>query len=194
VTTIAAPRTPHRLPIDCPGLEAAAHNKVPPPVQVRFVPAMALDPDAIQSYIKFAELAKEGGSWPAGITMQLLACRPKSRGSVTLASTNPFDLPSVDLGYFTDPEGADLATLKAGINMARHISEQPALAQYLEGELWPGVQGGECCGGGLGVTAVRALGTTGWHWAAPAASRAVRLHPQQTCIHGHCAPGTWGRQ
>jgi hypothetical protein len=27
----------------------------------------------------------------AGITMQLLACRPKSKGSVGLTSTNPFD-------------------------------------------------------------------------------------------------------
>lgn len=67
---------------------------------MRFVPGYALDPDAIQSYVKFAELAKQGKTWPPGITMQLIACRPHNRGAVRLSSTDPFALPDVDLGYF----------------------------------------------------------------------------------------------
>ncbi len=54
-----------------------------PDLQIRFVPGCALDPDAIQSYIKFGELKRLGLAWPCGITMQLLAARPKSRGSVS---------------------------------------------------------------------------------------------------------------
>jgi hypothetical protein len=44
----------------------------------------------------------------------------------------------VDLGYFSDADGADLATLVAGIKLARSIADQPALARYLESEGWPG--------------------------------------------------------
>eukprot|EP00775_Hariotina_reticulata_P009838 gene9838-9997_t len=64
-----------------------------PDLQVRFVPGYALDPDAIQSYIKIGQLKETKKKWPAGITMQLLTSRPKSRGTVGLRSTDPFDLP-----------------------------------------------------------------------------------------------------
>jgi hypothetical protein len=49
---------------------------------MRFVPGFALDPDGVSAYVKFGELKKQGLSWPGGITMQLLAVRAKSKGSV----------------------------------------------------------------------------------------------------------------
>jgi fatty acid photodecarboxylase len=113
-------------------------DKTQPDLQIRFVPAYALDPDAIQSYIRFGKLAAEGKAWPGGVTLQLLASRPKSRGSVSLASADPYAAPNVDLGYFTDPKGEDMATLIAGVELARRIAAQPALAQYVESESWPG--------------------------------------------------------
>jgi choline dehydrogenase-like flavoprotein len=113
-------------------------DKAQPDLQMRFVPAYALDPDAIASYIRFGKLAAEGKAWPGGVTLQLLATRPKSRGSVTLASADPYAKPTVDLGYFTDEGGEDLATLVAGVRLAREIMAQPALAQYIEEESWPG--------------------------------------------------------
>jgi choline dehydrogenase len=36
-------------------------------------------------------------------------CRPRSRGSVTLASANPLDRPLIDPNYFSDPDDLELA-------------------------------------------------------------------------------------
>lgn len=51
-------------------------------LQMRFVPSCALDPDGVRSYVIFGELKKEGKNWPSGITLQLLAIRAKSKGSI----------------------------------------------------------------------------------------------------------------
>jgi choline dehydrogenase-like flavoprotein len=109
-----------------------------PDLQIRFVPGYALDSDAIQSYVRFGELKAEGKKWPAGVTMQLLTARPRSRGSVGLKSTNPFDLPAVDVNYFSDKDGADLATLVSGVKIAREIAAKSPLGDYLSEEGWPG--------------------------------------------------------
>lgn len=82
-----------------------------------------------------------GKKWPSGVTFQLIACRPKGLGSVGLKSDDPFDAPAVQTGYLTDPAGADLATLKHGIALARRLAAAPAFADWLQpsnGELFPG--------------------------------------------------------
>lgn len=38
--------------------------------------------------------------------------RRRSRGTVSLRSDDPWDAPKLDIGYLTDKEGADLATLR----------------------------------------------------------------------------------
>ena len=43
---------------------------------------------------------------------QLLVVRPKSRGSVTLRSGDPFEPPHLDAGFCSDPEGEDMQTLR----------------------------------------------------------------------------------
>ncbi|EFN50890.1 hypothetical protein CHLNCDRAFT_28598 [Chlorella variabilis] len=99
-----------------------------PDLQVRFVPGMALDPDGVSTYVRFAN----------GITMQLIACRPQSTGSVGLKSADPFAPPKLSPGYLTDKDGADLATLRKGIHWARDVARSSALSEYLDGELFPG--------------------------------------------------------
>jgi len=111
-----------------------------PDLQMRFIPAFSLDPDGVQAYIKFGELKRLGESWPCGVTMQLLAVRPKSRGSVGLRSRDPFSAPAIDLNYYSDPEGADIRTVREGIRMARNIFQQQPLASYIVEERWPGPQ------------------------------------------------------
>ncbi len=37
----------------------------------------------------------------------------RSRGSVGLRSDDPWDAPKLDIGFLTDKEGADLATLRS---------------------------------------------------------------------------------
>ncbi|CAL5223510.1 g6037 [Coccomyxa viridis] len=107
-----------------------------PDLQIRFVPGLALDPDGIGSYAAFGKLKDQ--KWPSGTTFQLLAVRPKSRGHVALRSDDPYDAPKLDIGYLTDSEGADLATLRSGIKLTREICQQPALAGVTKSELHPG--------------------------------------------------------
>ncbi|WP_433236275.1 GMC family oxidoreductase [Actinomadura nitritigenes] len=56
----------------------------------------------------------------------------RSRGSVTLASPDPTAKPRIRHGYYSDGDGADLATMVAGLRMALQISRQAALAAYTE--------------------------------------------------------------
>ena len=66
--------------LPCPSLPYS--GKGLPDLQMRFVNGFALDPDGVSSYVKFGEMKKQGLSWPGGITIQLLAVRAKSKGSV----------------------------------------------------------------------------------------------------------------
>ena len=66
--------------------------------------------------------------------IQLL--RPKSEGSVRLASNRPEDKPVIDPNFFADPY--DMKTLIAGFKAARTIFAQPALAAMTGAEIEPG--------------------------------------------------------
>ena len=46
-------------------------------LQLRMVPAMALDPDGVNAYVAIGKLAEQGKSWPTGYTLQLLAVRAR---------------------------------------------------------------------------------------------------------------------
>ncbi|KAG2022269.1 aryl-alcohol oxidase [Coprinopsis cinerea AmutBmut pab1-1] len=57
----------------------------------------------------------------------LILLTPYSRGSVKLRSSNPFDPPLIDVGYFTHP--FDFDAMREGIRIAK---------QFYEGEAWEG--------------------------------------------------------
>lgn len=82
----AAP--PPASPLSPPLPHASRPCATPSPAR-----SYALDPDAIQSYVKYGQLRKEGKTWPGGITMQLLTARPQSRGRVSVYSSDPFAHP-----------------------------------------------------------------------------------------------------
>ncbi|GIL70388.1 hypothetical protein Vretimale_3577 [Volvox reticuliferus] len=113
---------------------SAAHSQ--PDLQMRFVPGCALVPDGVKAYVAFGELKKRGCAWPGGITLQLLAIRAKSKGSIGLKASDPFTDPSININYFSDPE--DLATLRNGVRIAREIVAQEPLRKLLEEETFPG--------------------------------------------------------
>jgi hypothetical protein len=48
---------------------------------------------------------------PGCSLMGVVGCRPKSRGEILLASTNPLEQPRVIPRYFSDAEGVDLAVM-----------------------------------------------------------------------------------
>lgn len=115
----------------------AARNNAPD-LQIRFVPGMALDPDGVSTYTRFGKFQKEGRKWPSGVTFQLVAARAEGKGYVSLKSSDPFDSPSINSGYLTDPDGRDLATLKNGIDIARQLVSTESMSSVLDGELFPG--------------------------------------------------------
>ncbi|XP_053398056.1 glucose dehydrogenase [FAD, quinone]-like [Mercenaria mercenaria] len=62
-----------------------------------------------------------------GISLIPLLLHPKSRGKVTLKSTDPFDYPFIDPNYFEERE--DIETLKRGIKLVEALLETKAMKQ-----------------------------------------------------------------
>ena len=71
-----------------------------------------------------------------GCTLNSCFLRPRSRGTVRLASADPFADPLIDPNYFA--EEYDLTTSIAGFRLAREIMAQPAFRPYLRAERQPG--------------------------------------------------------
>jgi choline dehydrogenase len=71
-----------------------------------------------------------------GCTVLVCNPRPRSRGEVRLASTDPADMPIVDPNYLADPE--DWKPCIEGFRWAREILRSPALSSLLKGESMPG--------------------------------------------------------
>jgi choline dehydrogenase len=61
---------------------------------------------------------------------------PESRGTVRLASTDPFAAPLVDPNYLAEPR--DLETLVAGMELVRETLSHPAVARQVGHEVLPG--------------------------------------------------------
>ena len=62
--------------------------------------------------------------------------KPKSRGSLTLASSRPDAPARIDPGYFADPE--DMETMLRGVELARRIAQTEPLRAWGNTELFPG--------------------------------------------------------
>ncbi len=71
-----------------------------------------------------------------GVTLNGAYVRPRSRGTVRLASADPGAAPLIDPNYWAEPD--DRVRAIAGLKIARELLRQPALAPYLEGERLPG--------------------------------------------------------
>jgi choline dehydrogenase len=80
-------------------------------------------------------LAKPTGH---GITVGPILVRPRSSGEVTLASADPFSAPRIDPRYLSDPEGADMAAMRSGMELSEQILAAPALSRYVQGYMQPG--------------------------------------------------------
>jgi choline dehydrogenase-like flavoprotein len=63
--------------------------------------------------------------WGTGFSCHVCVLRPKSRGSVALASSDPLAAPAIDPNFFGDE--ADLETMVAGFKTTRRLMETPAL-------------------------------------------------------------------
>ena len=63
-----------------------------------------------------------------GMALHVCGLRPKSRGSVRLASPDIAEAPLIDPNFLSDPE--DLETLVRGVEIVQAILAQPALGRY----------------------------------------------------------------
>lgn len=71
-----------------------------------------------------------------GYSLHVTLMRPRSRGEVTLQSTNPNDDPLINLNMLSEPE--DLEDLKNGVKLGRKVFAQPAYKRHHKEELFPG--------------------------------------------------------
>ena len=93
-----------------------------------------------------------------GVQIDINLERPRSTGSVRLASADPMDHPVIDPGYFSDPD--DLDELVKGVKIMREVMAQPQIAQYISGALgaWKNAHSDS----GI-AAAIRASAYTGHH-------------------------------
>ena len=71
-----------------------------------------------------------------GVTLNSAYLRPRSRGTVRLASADPLAAPLIDPNYWADPHDRTMAI--RGLKLAREILRQDALKPFVKAEVLPG--------------------------------------------------------
>lgn len=71
-----------------------------------------------------------------GLTINTCNLRPRSIGSITLRSSDPFDDPAIDPNFLDDPY--DLKVSMEGFKWGRRILGAPSFRQYIDKEILPG--------------------------------------------------------
>lgn len=77
-----------------------------------------------------------------GVTVGAILLRPRSRGTIRLASADPSDAALIDPGYLTDTDGLDERTLRAGLAECERLLATDALRAVTTGA-WVQPVGGE---------------------------------------------------
>ncbi|MCA3395393.1 MAG: GMC family oxidoreductase N-terminal domain-containing protein [Roseomonas sp.] len=65
--------------------------------------------------------------------------RPKSRGQVRIKAQDPRVSPVIDLGYFTDRDGSDMALMLSALKFCRQFGETNSFRSVIKREKSPGV-------------------------------------------------------
>ena len=71
-----------------------------------------------------------------GVTLNSAFLRPRSRGTVRLASSDPLDAPLIDPNYWADPYDREMSI--RGLKLAREILSQDAMKPFVLAERLPG--------------------------------------------------------
>ena len=77
-----------------------------------------------------------------GLTVGAILLRPRSRGTIRLASADPYAKPLIDPAYLSDPDGVDAATMLAGLAECERLIGTEALGAVTTGG-WIQPDGGE---------------------------------------------------
>jgi choline dehydrogenase len=78
------------------------------------------------------QLSPTGGA----ISLSVAVVKPDSRGTLTLRSRDPREQPEIDCNFLA--EERDARRMLEGVKLARKIGRNPALARFLELEIFPG--------------------------------------------------------
>ena len=114
------------------GFVRSSPTATQPDLQLRFIAAKALGPDGMTTYTKFRSTPYHED----GYTVQVVACRAKSKGRVRLASSNAHVKPCIDGGYLSNT--SDLVAMREGIKLGRMLCNRPEWGEYLGQEVYPG--------------------------------------------------------
>lgn len=115
-------------PLASSGMETVAYVRTRPDV---------VEPDAKLSFMLAVMNDELTGLMPRhGFAAHVCVVRPKSRGTVSLGSADPFAAPIIDHRYLSDPQ--DLVDLRNAIRVTRDIFGRPAFDPYRGEELQPG--------------------------------------------------------
>jgi choline dehydrogenase len=71
-----------------------------------------------------------------GFTVGAILLHPKSRGTITLRSSDPLAAPAIQPSYFSDP--ADLQLLREAVERCHRIAQAKAFDEFRGAEVWPG--------------------------------------------------------
>jgi choline dehydrogenase-like flavoprotein len=72
--------------------------------------------------------------WGRGMTCHVCALKPKSRGSLKLASADPLADPLIDPAFLAEPQ--DVETLAAGVKLTQRLMAAPSLRAHWTRELF----------------------------------------------------------
>ncbi len=72
-----------------------------------------------------------------GYSLHVCNLRPKSRGEIRLASSDPMAPPEILANYLSDPKGEDLRCMVEGVKLARKVLAAPPFDPYRGVELRP---------------------------------------------------------
>ena len=93
-----------------------------------------------------------------GMTIGVYQCRPESRGSIHIKSSDPNAAPAIRPNFLSDP--LDRAVLVGGMRVARQVGEADALGKYREYEVKPGK---DCQSDDELIDYARQTGSTTYH-------------------------------
>ncbi|MGV3555202.1 MAG: GMC family oxidoreductase [Croceibacterium sp.] len=82
--------------------------------------------------------------FPARLSVRCGYLHPKSRGSVTLRSSDPRDPPRIRFNLLAEPD--DLAGMVRALELSRDIYAAPPLARLIAGEVRPGLRESDLAG------------------------------------------------
>jgi choline dehydrogenase len=91
-----------------------------------------LDMHIAVTHLMPPEYSPTGGA----IALSVAVVKPDSRGTLRLRSRDPREQPEIDCNFLA--EDRDARRMLEGVNLARKIGRNPALAQFLELEIIPG--------------------------------------------------------